>query len=44
MMQIIEGNLALLGDEKIAMISSRFNHLIELAVASAFDNPLILPR
>ena len=27
-MQIIEGNLALLGDEKIAMISSRFNHLI----------------
>lgn len=27
-MQIIEGNLSLLGDEKIAIISSRFNHLI----------------
>ena len=27
-MQIIEGELSLLGDEKIAIISSRFNHLI----------------
>ena len=27
-MQIIEGDLSLLGDEKIAIISSRFNHLI----------------
>lgn len=27
-MQIIEGSLALMGDEKIAIISSRFNHLI----------------
>lgn len=27
-MQVIEGNLSLLGDEKIAIISSRFNHLI----------------
>ncbi|PZT48267.1 6,7-dimethyl-8-ribityllumazine synthase [Helicobacter valdiviensis] len=27
-MQIIEGHLSLLGDEKIAIISSRFNHLI----------------
>ena len=27
-MQIIEGSLSLLGDEKIAIISSRFNHLI----------------
>ena len=27
-MKIIEGELALLGDEKIAIISSRFNHLI----------------
>ena len=27
-MQIIEGDLSLLGDEKIAIISSHFNHLI----------------
>ncbi|MDD6055174.1 MAG: 6,7-dimethyl-8-ribityllumazine synthase [Helicobacter sp.] len=27
-MQVIEGNLSLIGDEKIAIISSRFNHLI----------------
>ena len=27
-MQIIEGELSLLGDETIAIISSRFNHLI----------------
>ena len=27
-MQIIDGELSLLGDEKIAIISSRFNHLI----------------
>lgn len=27
-MQVIEGSLALIGDEKIAVISSRFNHLI----------------
>ena len=27
-MKIIEGELSLLGDEKIAIISSRFNHLI----------------
>ncbi|WP_104722263.1 6,7-dimethyl-8-ribityllumazine synthase [Helicobacter mesocricetorum] len=27
-MQLIEGDLSLIGDEKIAIISSRFNHLI----------------
>lgn len=27
-MQVFEGNLALMGDEKIAIISSRFNHFI----------------
>lgn len=27
-MQVIEGSLSLMGDEKIAIISSRFNHLI----------------
>ncbi len=27
-MQLIEGELSLIGDEKIAIISSRFNHLI----------------
>ena len=27
-MQVIEGKLSLLGDEKIAIISSRFNHII----------------
>ena len=27
-MKIIEGNLALKGDEKIAIINARFNHII----------------